>query len=296
MNLILTPHAFSHPAVAFTEAADTDLRDVLRAEGITLVETFAEDFDLGDVPPLLNFDWRNRDLDENNNVADFMQYVATSLQQCGVVIGRSGFQVLDMHTQNLRFNISAPRKRFRGGIDGYIVPYKVARFAAENDLRAGIEFKVPDAELTGDNLGGHMAQAGIQFIAACTTSRHPPALLLTNGIKAVFFRLRGSQLEYCMYENMATAIARMAGFLTTECIASITFSEDDVALMVGADTASAVKRLRADLGISTSPLLEQLQSVLPFVEPGERLSTAGELIAAWYSSRPMSTAAEMMYM
>ncbi|KAL0032579.1 hypothetical protein WJX77_009005 [Trebouxia sp. C0004] len=84
-------------------------------------------------------------VDEDAETPSFVEYHQKSLQACGVCMGRSGYKVLDLHKTSM-YHMKIGRKRYRGGVDGAVVPYDVRAASAAKVLRIGIEHKQSTAD------------------------------------------------------------------------------------------------------------------------------------------------------
>ena len=79
-------------------------------------------------------------VNEDAGTPDFVAYHQKQLQSCGVRIGRSGYQVHDLHNTPL-YHVQIGNKRYSGGVDGGVVPYAVRAGSAADLLRVGFEHK-----------------------------------------------------------------------------------------------------------------------------------------------------------
>ena len=220
---------------------------------------------------LPNFDWASRPQPgEAASTPAFLEFLSLGLQSCGVVFGRDGYKILDLHTENSSFH----GFQLGGGVDAIIAPTRVAKLDASSDVRVAIEFKNGDAALEA-----HLPQARIQLIATTVSSRHPPALLLTNGSRAIFLRFTDNGVENVPCATMGHAVARVAAYLLHECLPfDSPCGEEEVDAKFGG-AAPVVKKIKRD--IESHAVMEQLESVLPFLEPEERPEAAREIVQSW---------------
>lgn len=79
-------------------------------------------------------------VDEDAGTPSFVEYHQKQLQICGVRMGRSGYQVHDLHKTKL-YHLQIGGKRYSGGVDGGVVPYAVRAASAAKLLRIGFEHK-----------------------------------------------------------------------------------------------------------------------------------------------------------
>ena len=79
-------------------------------------------------------------VNEDAGTPSFVEYHEQQLQICGVRMGRGGYQVHDLHKETL-YNVQIGGKRYRGGVDGGVVPYPVRTASAARLLRIGFEHK-----------------------------------------------------------------------------------------------------------------------------------------------------------
>lgn len=84
-------------------------------------------------------------MNEDAGAPDFVAYHEKQLQSCGVRMGRSGYQMHDLHKAPL-YRIQVGDKRYTGGLDGGVVPYAVRAASAAKLLRTGFEHKQSTAD------------------------------------------------------------------------------------------------------------------------------------------------------
>ena len=84
-------------------------------------------------------------VDEDAGTPSFVEYHHNQLQACGVRMGRSGYQVLDLHEDPM-YQVEIGNKRYNGGVDGGVVPYAVLAGSAANLLRIGFVHKQSTAD------------------------------------------------------------------------------------------------------------------------------------------------------
>ena len=84
-------------------------------------------------------------VDENAGTPSFVEYHHKQLQACGVRMGRSGYKVLDLHKTPM-YHVEIGSKRYRGGVDGGVVPYAIQAASAAKVLRIGFEHKQSTAD------------------------------------------------------------------------------------------------------------------------------------------------------
>ena len=79
-------------------------------------------------------------VDEDAGTPSFVEYHQKQLQACGVRMGRSGYKVLGL------YHVEIGSKRYRGGVDGGVVPYAIQAASAAKVLRIGFEHKQSTAD------------------------------------------------------------------------------------------------------------------------------------------------------
>ena len=77
---------------------------------------------------------------EDEGTPKFLEYHQRQLDACGVRMGRSGYQVHDLHEATL-YHVQIGDKKYSGGIDGGVLPFAVRAASATNMLRIGFEHK-----------------------------------------------------------------------------------------------------------------------------------------------------------
>ena len=242
---------------------------------------------------------------EEAATGDFLAHIQRCLGLQGVVFGRSGFKVLDLHKDSAFYDLQVDDAVFKGGLDGGIVPYGVAKFGAHRQLRCGIEIKHSGhhkllfRERQGEPFSGQgeattftgrvEGQAMIETLAACVHSDYPRVMLLLSSydFNAVL-NLSGGVLTYWADIAFDAAMCKMGEFLK-ECDPDRRFLWDPAKLP--AAEAEAVERLRKRLR-HDDVLQEQLESLTSGMDCNEKFTTALEFVQAYM---PMSSAAEAMF-
>ena len=79
-------------------------------------------------------------MNEDAAAPDFAIYHQRSLQTCGVHMGRSGYQVHDLHTEPM-YRVQIGNKSYTGGVDAGVIPYAVRAASAAKLLRIGFVHK-----------------------------------------------------------------------------------------------------------------------------------------------------------
>ena len=90
-------------------------------------------------------------MDENAGTPDFVKYHEKQLHACGVLIGRSGYEVHDLHSKPL-YSVQIGETVYSVGVDGGVVPYSVDADSAAMGLALSInnlpQIKRSSAETT----------------------------------------------------------------------------------------------------------------------------------------------------
>lgn len=166
-----------------------------------------EEEDSVKVSGVQDFEWSGRS--ETEATPDFLDHIAGALRVSGVNMGRGGYKILDKHSCNKEFTLYAGSTQYRGGIDGWIVPYNIADVSAGWQIRAGIELKTKKK-----NLDAMLPQATLEYLAATAYSRHPVALMLTNGAECKFLRPIGDRkVAQASYSTLAGGIGALSRYL-----------------------------------------------------------------------------------
>ena len=84
-------------------------------------------------------------MDENTGTPDFVKYHKKQLQACGVLMGRNGYDVHDLHSAPL-YKVQIGNRVYSGGVDGGVLPYSVMAESAATLLRVGFEHRQSTAD------------------------------------------------------------------------------------------------------------------------------------------------------
>ena len=106
-----------------------------------LLSTVCDIAGVSDIDP---FDF-SQFVDEDAGMPSFVEYHQKQLQSCGVHMGRSGYQVLNLHETPM-YHMQIGSKRYSGGVDGGVVPYDVRAASAAKLLRIGFVHKQSTAD------------------------------------------------------------------------------------------------------------------------------------------------------
>ena len=229
---------------------------------------------------LPNFDWASRPQPgEAASTPAFLEFLSLGLQNCGVVFGRDGYKIMDTHTETTSLEVVFGGLQLRGGVDAMIVPARLAKLCASSYLRVAVVLKGDAAALEA-----HLPQALVQLIATAWSSSHPPALLLTNGSRAIFLRFTSGGVEKVACATMGHAVARVAAYLLHECLPSDSAcGEEEVDAKFGG-AAPLVKKLKRDAPDVVIEELEAYISELTYVKPAERRDGKREYVLSWLQS------------
>ena len=82
---------------------------------------------------------------ENDGASAFVDHHRVQLMKFGLIIGKGGYNVIDLHEKREIFKLELRKTVYRGGVDAGVVPYSVAEESAGGMLRAAFEHKFPAA-------------------------------------------------------------------------------------------------------------------------------------------------------
>eukprot|EP00879_Flechtneria_rotunda_P009214 GHRR01009647.1.p1 GENE.GHRR01009647.1~~GHRR01009647.1.p1 ORF type:complete len:175 (+),score=59.74 GHRR01009647.1:514-1038(+) len=167
---------------------------------------------------------------ENYTNAPSLQHIEASLQMNDTPLGRNGFKVVNLHTQNNIYELHLGGKVLRGGLDGAVIPYGVAKMAATKQLRCGVEikhseahkaqyrekhgFSVQGTERIVEFSGAAQGQALIETLAAAVYAEYPEVLLLQSSFDhSVILLLSQGIVRVWQQLSFDAAIWKMSDFL-----------------------------------------------------------------------------------
>ncbi|PNW72982.1 hypothetical protein CHLRE_14g614200v5 [Chlamydomonas reinhardtii] len=232
---------------------------------------FEEELQLPDgTPTCIGFDISGYET-EDAATGPLLAHHKEQLKLLGVRFGRAAFNIYDVHSlKHASLLIQHGNKAFRGIFDGCIAPYGLALTSSLMQCRIVYEHNMPEA------LYARKGQAILKLLAACAYGPCPVLLDLTDGMKHTVYTIRGleliawteltpTQAYYLQARHLMSDSSRTVRALTLEQI-----PEEEQAWM------RPLHQLRPESG-----LREQLESVIPFLPPDERMPAALELIHAW---------------
>jgi hypothetical protein len=175
------------------------------------------------------FDWQN--MRENDACPRARIYIEEELRKEGVILGRSGYEVHDVHSKSTMLNFEDEKVgKLSGGTDIAIAPYDTAASFVSSQCCALFELK---PEYGGD-LANHENQAIVEFVAARCLSRQPDILVaLTNlSTAAIVYQSSynpGSQTFYIRRSELSidALFQHVAIFLKVSSIPDATFFPED---------------------------------------------------------------------
>ena len=294
----LIAHARS---VAFSSVSKTQAEQLLKAAQLTLVK--GEDDELvrsrtrrgaraRPSAAVSNFVWP-RGVSEAVSKPAALEHIRFSLQLLGVTFGCGGYSMLDLHTRYDSLTLCLGSLRFKGGVDGAVVPYRVAPLSAPYQAR--VIFQLKACSTSDPGLGDStLGQCIAQLLGVNAQVAHKPCLLLlTDGTMCNVLRLRGSEVSRWSGVSLADALAYVAMFLISESSPDLK-PEPGAQPQLDRKTAEALQRLRQ---LATTPggdgfvaaAAEQLESLLAAegvdvdTEEGaaRRVALAKEVAADW---------------
>lgn len=216
-------------SVAFSSVSQTQAAQLLQAAQLTLVNGVEDELvrcrtrrgaRARPSAVVSDFVWPKGVLEAAGTPAA-LEHMRASLQLLGVTFGPGGYSLLDLHTRCNSLSLCLGSLRFKGGMDGAIVPFGVAPLSAANQARVIFELKTRSASNAG--LGDSaLAQCIAELlgvnaqVAQVAQVALPCILLLTDGTTCDVLRLRGSLVTRWSGVSLADALAYVAEFLVSE--------------------------------------------------------------------------------
>ncbi|EFJ47211.1 hypothetical protein VOLCADRAFT_105188 [Volvox carteri f. nagariensis] len=209
---------------------------------------------------------------EDEATPRLLQHHQEQLERLGVkfdVLG--GFQMFDVHNRaSDSLTICCGGQTYCGIFDGCVAPYGLMGFGSLEQSRIIYEHKRPPQDTSAK------AQAVMKLLAANAYGPCPVMLDVTDGTTHDVYTIRGKQLitwagldptqaYYLQAQHLQADEKRALWSLELEQI-----PEEEQVWM------RKLHELRP-----VSGLKEQLDSIIPFLPPEERMSTAFELIHSW---------------
>ncbi|EFJ47210.1 hypothetical protein VOLCADRAFT_105187 [Volvox carteri f. nagariensis] len=263
----------AHKSKSFSSVALTEAEQVLRTIGIRPCDGSRLASAELKVPPgtahCYVFDitpYRS----ENEATPPLLQHHQEQLERLGVKFDvEGGFQMFDVHNRRSgSLTICCGGQTYRGIFDGCVAPYGLMGFGSLEQSRIIYEHK-------------RQPQGIMELLAANAYGPCPVMLDVTDGTTHDVYTIRGKQLitwagleptqaYYLQAQHLQADEKRALWSLELEQI-----PEEEQVWM------RKLHELRP-----VSGLKEQLDSIIPFLPPEERMSTAFELIHSWVRTQP----------
>ncbi|KAG2448235.1 hypothetical protein HYH02_006820 [Chlamydomonas schloesseri] len=210
---------------------------------------------------------------ENAATPQLLRHHQQQLLKFGIKFDQQGgFEVYDTHDARKLLTFSCGEQTYTGGFDGCIAPYGLQKESAAQQCRIIYEHKL---DVKGSKVGN---QAILELLGAYAQSPCPVLLDVTNGQKHNIYTIRNTQLIIWEGLSPTQAYFMQAQHLKAhELRAVIDLKFEQIP---EAEQAS-MRHVHQALSAPAAALQEQLDSVLPFVEPEERPRVAIQLIHAW---------------
>lgn len=265
--------------------------------GITIIDGDEVDPLPDQVPDCGSFDMSDY-ANEGYATPNFLRHISQSLQTNGVKMGRGGFKVVDVRSQNRMYELQLQGKRYRGGLDGAVLPHGVAAASAGSQMRSGVEVKHSEAhkaryrdrmhheplqgcgterdiEFTGTVHG----QALVEALAAAVYAEYPEVLLLQSSFDHnVVLLLSGGTVTVWQPASFNAAMWKMSEFLK-HCSPERAYKFEQHKEDLVPDIAEPIQHLRKKLK-PTSLLLEQLDTLTAGADPATKYDMALEFFRA----------------
>ncbi|EFJ44749.1 hypothetical protein VOLCADRAFT_94818 [Volvox carteri f. nagariensis] len=213
---------------------------------------------------------------EDEATPRLMQHHQEQLERLGVKFNvKGGFQMFVHNCTSYSLSICCVGQTYRGIFDGCIAPYGLMGFSSLEQSRIIYEHKRPPQNPSAK------AQAVMKLLAANAYGPCPVMLDVTDGTTHDVYTIRGKRLitwaglgptqaYYLQVQHLQANEKRALLLLELEQI-----PEEEQVWM------RELHQLRPVPGLK-----EQLDSIIPFLPPVERLSTAFELIRSWIQTHP----------
>ena len=259
-------------SIAFSSVSQTQAAQLLKAAQLTLVNGEDDELVRGRTrrgararpsAAVSDFVWPSG-VSEAVGIPAALEHTRSSLQRLGVTFGPGGYSLLDLHTRSNSLSLSLGSLRFKGGVDGAIVPYGVAPLSAPNQARVIFELKTRSASDRG--LGDSaLGQCIAELLGVNAQVVQPCLLLLTDGTTCDVLRLRGSVVSRWSGVSLADALAYVAEFLVSESSPDLE-PQPGTQPLLDRKTAEALHRLQQFAptpgGGGLAAAAEQLESLL----------------------------------
>ena len=142
-------------------------------------------YDGPDISPSVTFspfDWQQKD--EDTALPDACKHIESELKKFGVIIGRGGYTVEDVHLNRNLLNVKDEKVgAISGGSDVAIVPYKTAKSGIDTCICVLFEIKTSDnVNKRNERLKYFEPQAQVELLASRCLSDQPGVLVVLSDL------------------------------------------------------------------------------------------------------------------
>gem|GEM_PF-3868093 len=195
----------NNTAMAISSISDAKLQNLIDIFELTIVDGIADILPV--VIPFSQFDWKGRQEDNKQAMAEACEHLQTQLSKFGVIFGRGGYKLCDVHSSRSILNVQHSKFSLTGGTDFIIIPFETnVRLGAPKELCVIFELKT-DVAMEG-GIQKYHNQAIVEAIAARYVSHQPGILSVLTDLKnntSMFEYSYGGDLKFSIvtYENVS---------------------------------------------------------------------------------------------
>ena len=166
--------------VLISRATQTKVDSLFRHVGFNIL--IGDDLNAEDGASFEAFTWNGRS--EDDGLPDARTHIENQMRNFGVILGRGGYKIVDVHTNNQLLNVNDEKIGvISGGSDIAVVPFKTANAGIKNAICVLWEVKTEEnTSQYADGLRHFQPQALIELLAARCLSEQPGVLVVLTDL------------------------------------------------------------------------------------------------------------------
>ena len=166
------------------------------------------------------FDWKDQVEDHTATFARAFDHLKRELVKFGIIFGRGGFKLVDVHSQKGMLNFEdAKVGKMSGGSDIVLVPYKTGKEGVANQLCVLYEIKTTKRIMEDGGFRKTTPQAILELVAARCLSVQPNVLViltdLSTGGVAFWFEYSEEYESFSLVSKEMTSLTVMANMVAS---------------------------------------------------------------------------------
>jgi hypothetical protein len=263
--------------LTISTASNKCVRDYLEQLKLVMCEEEVSDMGLDDLT-ISPFEWDDN-LTEDQHMVRIVRYVNDLFQICGIVLGRGGYKIYDVHSDKTLLNFEDEKSgKISGGTDIIVGPFGVAQESLAQVSCVAIEIKTAK-KVRENGLNSFSSQGTLELIAANYHSNQMTLVIVTDLSTAAtawtLARDDDGELGIVRYADLTLQqmMSMITSHLSRNCVPNARFSLTKAVEKEeyrDKESVQIQKKFKTDHVSGTSLAMEHFHELLELTPSGSR--------------------------